>query len=209
VSDSPKLDTREAQEDHAAGVGERLDTEIPAIADLDDAALRRAVLATWTAAMCASPYASLAEVPQSPLMLSRPLLWHVNEVNDLALRFLDLAIGHFELPADRDATLATAILHDVDKPLIYRVDDGPSLGYAPGTQLSDHGAIGADLSLRHGVPAAIAEMVRHHSPFASTGLPGTPEGTIVHYADFVANDLACLKAGAEPIHASFRLLRKE
>jgi putative nucleotidyltransferase with HDIG domain len=181
--------------------------EIPAIKELDSESLRAAVVATWTAAMDGSPYASLADVPQSPLplMIPRPLLLHVNEVNDLALHFLDLAVARFGLPVDRDAALATAILHDVDKPLIYRRGDGPGLDYAPGTQLKDHGAIGAALAAEHGVPAPIVEMIRVHSPFASDGLPGTPEGTIVHYADFVANDLACLQFGADPIHASFDL----
>jgi putative nucleotidyltransferase with HDIG domain len=181
--------------------------EIPAIKELDSDELRAAVLATWTAAMDGSPYASLADVPQSPLplMTARPLLLHVNEVNDLALHFLDLAVARFDLAVDRDAALATAILHDVDKPMIYRRGDGPELDYAPGTKLSDHGAIGADLAARHGVPTTIVEMIRVHSPFASDGLPGTPEGTIVHYADFVANDLACQQFGAAPIHSSFDL----
>lgn len=181
--------------------------EIPAIKELDSESLRAAVVAAWTASMDGSPYASLADVPQSPLplMTARPLLQHVNEVNDLALHFLDLAVARFELAVDRDATLATAILHDVDKPMIYRRGSGPELEYAPGTTLRDHGALGADLAARHGVPPAVVEMIRVHSPFASSGLPGTPEGTIVHYADFVANDLACLELGAEPIHASFDL----
>ena len=41
-----------------------------------------------------------------PLMTARPLLQHVNEVNDLALHFLDLAVARFELAVDRDAALA-------------------------------------------------------------------------------------------------------
>jgi putative nucleotidyltransferase with HDIG domain len=184
--------------------------EIPAIKELDSASLRAAVVAAWSASMERSPYASLADVPQSPLprMTARPLLQHVNEVDDLALHFLDLAVVRFGLRVDRDATLATAILHDVDKPMIYRRGDGPELGYAPGTTLHDHGALGAEHAARHGVPPAIVEMIRVHSPFASSGLPGTPEGTIVHYADFVANDLACLEYGAAPIHSSFDLRPK-
>jgi hypothetical protein len=33
------------------------------------------------------------------------------------------------------------------------------------------------------------------SAFASEGLPGTVEGTIVHYADFVSNDFAAILSG--------------
>src|SRR5262249_13612556 len=136
--------------------------EIPAIKELDSDDLRAAVVATWTAAMDRSPYASLADVPRSPLplMIPRPLLLHVNEVNDLALHFADLAAARFTLAFDRDAALAPAILHDVAKPLIYRRGAGPGLDYAPGTQLKDHGAIGAALAAEHGVPAPIVEMIR-------------------------------------------------
>jgi len=182
--------------------------DIPAIGLLHDEGLRAAVVRTWEAALSRSPYASLAEVPQSPFMAERSLLDHVNEVNERTIDMFQLAVTHYALVVDHDLALATAILHDVDKPLIYR-RDVTGFGYAKGTRLGDHGALGAQLCLTHGVPATVAEMVRVHSPFASTGLPPTPEGTLVHYADFVSNDLACLQQGAAPIHASFRLVPKE
>ena len=141
-------------------------------------------------------------------MADRGLLRHVNEVNERAVDMIRLALEHYSLAFDEDVALATAILHDVDQPLIFRFD-GTAFSAAPGTHLTDHGSIGADLALAHGVPHSIADLVRVHSPFASTGLPGTIEGTIVHYADFVSNDLACLQWGAETIHASNRLVRKK
>ena len=101
-----------------------------------------------------------------------------------------------------------AILHDVDKPMIYRYD-GNTFSYAEGRTLRDHGALGAELCVEHGIPLEIAEMVRHHSAFASQGLPGTVEGTIVHYADWVSNDFAAVLMGVETIHASTRPVPKE
>ena len=182
--------------------------QIPAIERLHDETLRTAVLQTWEASMKASPFDHLDQVPQSPVMADRGLLRHVNEVNERALDMIELAREHYTLQFDEDVALATAILHDVDKPLIFRFD-GTAFGAAPGTKLTDHGSIGADLALAHGVPHSIADLVRVHSPFASTGLPGTIEGTIVHYADFVSNDFACLQWGAETIHASNHLVRKD
>jgi putative nucleotidyltransferase with HDIG domain len=181
--------------------------EIPAIDLLDDPALRQAVGQAWQAALDQSPYGSLSEVPQSPFMPKRSLLLHVNEVNERTLNVIDLAEREFGLTLDHDLALATAILHDVDKPLLYRIDNG-EFGYAEGVLLSDHGALGARLCLAQGVPASVADLVRVHSPFASTGLPGTVEGTIVHYADFVSNDLACLQQGVPLIHTSFDLKPK-
>jgi putative nucleotidyltransferase with HDIG domain len=177
---------------------------IPAIDQLGDPALRSAVRQAWQAALAQSPYGSLSEVPQSPFMPKRSLLLHVNEVNERTLNVMDLAEIEYGLTVDRDLALATAILHDVDKPLLYRIDNG-EFGYAEGVLLSDHGALGAALCLAQGVPAAVADLVRVHSPFASVGLPGTVEGTIVHYADFLSTDLACLQQGSPLIHTSFDL----
>jgi len=181
---------------------------MPAVAKLESPALREAVLATWRASLERSPYESLAHSPQAPHMPARSLILHVNEVNQRALDLLRVATEEYSLAADADVTLATAILHDVDKPMIYRWD-GRDFTYADGRSLKDHGAVGAELCLEYGVPLEVAEMVRHHSAFASEGLPGTVEGTIVHYADFVSNDFAAILSGVETIHASTRPVPKE
>jgi putative nucleotidyltransferase with HDIG domain len=176
---------------------------MPAVSRLESPALREGVLRSWLASLDRSPYSGLETSPQAPHMPARPLLAHVNEVNSRALDLLEVAREEYGLQPDFDVTLATAILHDVDKPMIYRWD-GREFSYADGRSLRDHGAVGADLCLEHGIPVEIADMVRHHSAFASEGLPGTVEGTIVHYADFVSNDFAAILSGVETIHASTR-----
>jgi putative nucleotidyltransferase with HDIG domain len=181
---------------------------LPAVARLESEALCQAVLRTWAASLERSPYANLAVSPQAPHMPARPLLLHVNEVNARALDLIQVARKEYGLEFDSDVALATAILHDVDKPMIYRFD-GKTFSYAEGRSLRDHGALGAELCVEHGVPLEIAEMVRHHSAFASQGLPGTVEGTIVHYADWVSNDFAAILMGVETIHASTRPVPKE
>ncbi len=181
---------------------------LPAMARIESGALRQAVLRTWAASLERSPYSNLMVSPQAPHMPARPLLSHVNEVNARALDLIDVARKEYGLQVDSDVALATAILHDVDKPMIYRFD-GKTFSYAEGRSLRDHGALGADLCALHGIPLEIAEMVRHHSAFASQGLPGTVEGTIVHYADWVSNDFAAILMGVETIHASTRPVPKE
>ena len=180
---------------------------LPAVARLESDALRQAVLRTWAASLERSPYSNLAVSPQAPHMPARPLLLHVNEVNARALDLIHVARKEYGLQFDSDVALATAILHDVDKPMIYRYD-GNLFSYAEGRSLRDHGALGAELCVEHGIPLEIAEMVRHHSAFASKGLPGTVEGTIVHYADWVSNDFAAILMGVETIHASTRPVPK-
>ena len=187
---------------------ETLRKMVPAVSRLESESLGEAVLRAWASSLERSPYASLEVSPQAPHMPARSLLLHVNEVNARALDLIEVARRDYGLQADFDVTLATAILHDVDKPMIYRWD-GRDFGYADGRSLRDHGAVGAELCLEHGIPLEIAEMVRHHSAFASEGLPGTVEGTIVHYADFVSNDFAAILSGVETIHASTRLVPKQ
>jgi len=186
----------------------KLPDDIPAIGEISSPALRRAIQDCWAESLARSPYESLAASPQAPHMPGRPLLLHVNEVNARALQLFEVAKRDYGLEADHDVTLATAILHDVDKPILYRWN-GERFSYAQGHSLSDHGAVGAELCLAHGIPLEIAEMVRHHSAFASQGLPGTVEGTIVHYADFVSNDFAAILSGVETIHASTRPVPKQ
>lgn len=198
-----------AQSNAAASIStlEALAEAIPAAKHLESEALRQAVIRTWAASLARSPYANLATSPQAPHMPARPLLHHVNEVNQRALDLIDVARREYGLRVDADVALATAILHDVDKPVIYRYD-GKAFTYAEGRTLRDHGALGAELCLEHGIPLEIADMVRHHSAFASQGLPNTVEGTIVHYADWVSNDFAAILMGVETIHASTRPVPK-
>jgi putative nucleotidyltransferase with HDIG domain len=180
---------------------------IPAILEIRTESLRDAVAKSWQAVVAKSPYDSLDDVPQSPVIPDRSLLKHVNEVNDRALYLHDTAVETFGLVVDRDCALATAILHDLDKPLLYRYD-GVTFSYGDGYTGKDHGAIGAKIAREHGVPESVTELVRVHSPFASVGLPGTPEGTIVHYADYISNDFASILMGVEPVHSSMRLVPK-
>ena len=180
---------------------------IPAITVLHDDTLRDAVARSWMKVIDLSPYNSLDEVPQSPLFVGRSLLRHVNEVNDRAIYFYKVAVEEFGLTADHDVAIATAILHDLDKPLLFRVNDG-AFALAEGAKAADHGTIGARIAREHGVPESITELVRVHSPFANVGLPGTAEGTIVHYADFVSNDFASISAGVEPVHSANKWVPK-
>src|SRR5512134_3916824 len=90
---------------------------IPAAKRLESEALRQAVLRTWAASLARSPYENLAKSPQAPHMPARPLIHHVNEVNARALDLIDVARRDYGLRVDSDVALATAILHDVDKPM--------------------------------------------------------------------------------------------
>lgn len=184
--------------------------EVPAIEEIADSALQESVTDTWLAALNAGGYRSLAEVSQSAAFPGRSLMDHVNEVNALAVHLLGLAEVTFGLAPDRDIALAGAILHDVDKAFIQRLQPSGVIEYVDGHTIDDHGPAGAELALRCGVPEAVAGLVRDHAPFNYAGhLPATVEGTVVHYADLAAADLAAVQAGAVPIHARSVILKRD
>ena len=191
-------------------LAEELKREITAIVLVADASLRDAVTRTWLAALDRGGHASLADVPQSAAFPARRLLDHVNEVNSLAVDLLHMAETTFHLLPDRDTTMAAAILHDVDKSFIQRLTSSGAVEYVDGYTVRDHGRAGAQLALDFGVPESVAELVRTHAPFNYDGhLPGTVEGTVVHYADLAAADLAAVQAGAVPIHARSWILKRD
>jgi putative nucleotidyltransferase with HDIG domain len=189
---------------------DQLRREITAVDMVADTALREAVTRTWLAALDRGGYRSLAEVPQSAAVPERSLLNHVNEVNALAVDLLRMAETTFHLTPDRDTTIAAAILHDVDKAFIQRLMPSGVVEYVDGYTVRDHGRVGAALALACGVSENVAELIRTHAPFNYDGhLPGTVEGTVVHYADLAAADLAAVQAGAVPIHARSLILKKD
>jgi putative nucleotidyltransferase with HDIG domain len=189
---------------------DQLRSEVPAIDKVVDPGLREAVAQTWRAALAKGGYRSVAEVPQSAAFPGRCLLDHVNEVNALAVQLLDLAEASFGLAPDRDVTLAGAILHDVDKSFVQRLQPSGAIEYVDGYTIRDHGPAGAKLAVECGVPENVAELVRTHAPFNYEGhLPGTIEGTVVHYADLTAADFAAVQAGAAPIHARSVILKRD
>src|SRR5690606_15536929 len=110
--------------------------------------------------------------------------------------------SQYRLDVDEDGLMAAAILHDVDKAFIKRRSSSGGLENAPGYTKRDHGGAGADLAQQFGIPEAVCDLVRYHAPFNYNGhLPGTAEGTLLHYADLAAFDLAAVMVKAPPLHS--------
>jgi putative nucleotidyltransferase with HDIG domain len=189
---------------------EQLVEQIEAIAQLTDAKLRGAVIRTWLTALERGGYQNFERVPLSKGIRGRSLLQHVNDVNALTLYLLGLAESSFHLKPDRDTTLAGAILHDVDKAFIQRLQPSGKVEYVDGYTMQDHGPAGAALALASGVPEKVCELIRTHAPFNYNGhLPGTAEGTIIHYADLTAFDLASNQDEIPPIHVRSVILKRD
>lgn len=170
---------------------------IPAIGRIDDRALRDAVILTWACAWKDSDYASLQDVLQGvgPIKLLR----HVNGVNDQVDHVVALAEGTYGLDVDHDVVLAAAILHDVDKPLLWTSDGDDKISFRPGRSLRDHGVLGAQLAELCGVPEEVRCIVHGHSPYSDLMEERrSPEAVLVYHADGLDANLGALSVGRLP-----------
>jgi putative nucleotidyltransferase with HDIG domain len=170
---------------------------IPAIERITDSALRDSVVLTWACSWRDSDYESLQDVLQG--QGSMKLLRHVNAVNDQVDYVVGLAEGPFGLDMDHDVVLAAAILHDVDKPLLWTSDGDSKITFRPGRSVLDHGILGAELAGLCGVPREVHCIVHGHSPYSDLMEERrSPEAVVVYHCDGLAADLGALSVGVIP-----------
>jgi putative nucleotidyltransferase with HDIG domain len=170
---------------------------IPAIEKIEDSALRDSVVLTWACSWKDSDYDSLQNVLQG--QGSVKLLRHVNDVNDQVDYIVGLAEGTYGLYVDHDVVLAAAILHDVDKPLLWTSHGADKISFRPGRSLRDHGVLGAELARLCGVPREVRCIVHGHSPYSNLMEERrSPEAVVLHHADGLAANLGALSVGVIP-----------
>jgi len=170
---------------------------IPAIEKIKDGALRDCVVLTWACSWKESDYDSLRDVLQGEG--SMKLLRHVNDVNDQVDYVVGLAEGTYGLEVDHDVALAAAILHDVDKPLLWTSGGDNKITFRPGRSLRNHGVLGAELAGLCGVPEEVRCIVHGHSMYSDLMEERrSPEAVVVHHADALAGNLGALSVRAIP-----------
>jgi len=86
---------------------------------------------------------------------------------------------------ERDTLIAGAILHDIDKLLIFHQSSGETTHM--GMHLA-HTTIGAHLALKAGLPLEIVHIIAAHSSNYSSLSPRSPEAAIVYHADHVVTE---------------------
>jgi putative nucleotidyltransferase with HDIG domain len=123
----------------------------------------------------------------------------VNEVTRAGVDLGRRAAADWKVEFDRDALVSILILHDLDKPLLYRRDEG---GGAVHTELYHelpHGVIGAMMLKELGFPRVVVSTVATHAtnaPFHGRNL----EAHVLNYADLFAADHAFRAMGETPIY---------
>lgn len=170
----------------------RLLDEMPEIAWIEDAELRRNVTDAWVAAVGSSSLSRISDMKPSGNYDSRPLRHgtqadHIRSVTRLALKIAEEMAGLFPgFSYDRDILIAGCMCHDIGK--VWEFDPENVRRWkadprATGMPSLRHPGYGIHICLTLGLPEQVAHMAAAHSGEGEL-LVRSLENTILHWADY-------------------------
>lgn len=160
---------------------------MPRLAELG-APLREQAVSAWVSAWLASTHNTLEEMPYSLQAPDYRLLDHTNEVADAGILLADYSREQWGISLEQDVLLASLLLHDIDKALLYTRVDGTVIA-DPSRACLPHGVLGAMLLKEAGLADKVVTLVGTHAT-TSPVKTADPEAWILHYADLFACDHA-------------------
>jgi putative nucleotidyltransferase with HDIG domain len=178
---------------------ERLLRDFPLAAELPDA-LRGPVLRVWREMWTESDWALPTDCPYNPVAPEVDLVTHVNQVTIGALRLAEVATDTLGVDAELDVVRAAGLLHDASKLVEYEPGPDGMARKSPYGKEHQHAVLAAERSTQAGLPDAVVDIIRNHTP-QSSEVPETIEGLCIYYADMCAADVARLEGGADLIVA--------
>ncbi|MDO8530704.1 MAG: hypothetical protein Q7T26_00835 [Dehalococcoidia bacterium] len=153
----------------------------PALAKIKDASLREGVVKTWYMAWKESSYKRLEDAPMGVGRPEDSLLKHVNAVTGSAYAIGQQLQQVYGTKLNFDYVIAGALLHDVDKIVMYE-GTGDKAKHSALSEKIVHGAYGGHLALLAGLPMDIVFIIMAHSPKVDVE-PDSPEGQLICHAD--------------------------
>jgi len=109
---------------------------------------------------------------------------HVVATTEIALNLCNIIERIYHGKVDKDLVISGAILHDIFKPLMYRVKENGSYGATPLAERLDHLTLIVSELVRKGLPLNLIHIVcAHHGGEAGPIWPRTVEALVCHLAD--------------------------
>ena len=165
----------------------------PEINEIKDESLRAKTVATWEAAMARSDlsYDDLRTMPFTLLVsnVNVTFVEHVRTVCKMCIACWDVLQAAYgdRNTVDRDIMISGAMLADVGKVLEFTKKDGEFIKSERG-KLLRHPFSGVGLAWEQGLPESVMHVIAMHSKEAAGG-KRTPEGIVLHHADFIDFEL--------------------
>jgi len=157
----------------------------PAIERIRDGDLRERVISTWNRACKRSNFSRIEDVHQFEPARDCIVYTNVDHTNQVCRACEKIAMILNEvlnLKVNMDHLLAGALLHDVDKLVIFDAQTG---GWTEAGRGTSHGVMGATMARAAGLPEEVAHIIEAHSPKFSTSPPKSMEALIVRHVDII------------------------
>ena len=165
----------------------------PALARIKDASLREGVAKTWYMAWKESSYKRLEDAPMGVGRPEDSLLKHTNAVTGSAYAVGQQLQQVYGTKLNFDYVIAGALLHDVDKIVMYE-GTGAKATHSALSEKIVHGAYGGHIALLAGLPMDIVFIIMAHSPKVAVE-PDSPEGQLICHADLAVARTPKVAAG--------------
>jgi hypothetical protein len=155
----------------------------PRIKDIKDEGLRNKVVNVWLRAWKMSDYKKIEdhsayEPEEAKIQLSN--VDHTNQVVEGVIAVANVVDRTQQIKINIDYLIAGAILHDIDKILLYHKEKDPVTPYG---RLFAHTSLAIFLALEQGLPLEIAHAMGAHSRNFSAVPPKTHEALIISRID--------------------------
>jgi len=157
----------------------------PAIEKINDEGLRQKVILTWYKAWKKSNFPRIEQVHQFEPARERIAYTnvdHTNQVCRVCEETGKILAEVLNLRVNMEYLLAGALLHDVDKMVIFDAQTG---GFTDTGRRFAHAAMGAAMALAEGLPEEVAHIIGAHSPRFSAISPSSIEALILRHIDHI------------------------
>jgi putative nucleotidyltransferase with HDIG domain len=169
----------------------------PAIGKITDEGVRDKVIQTWIHAWSRSNFQRIEDVHQyepAREYISYSNVDHTNQVCHACEKMGAIATEVLNLKLNGGYLLAGALLHDVDKMMIFNAKTG---GLTEMGRQCPHAVAGAALARAEGLPEEVAHIIEAHSTKFSPFPPKSIEALIARHADLVVANAVYMTQGLE------------
>ncbi len=169
----------------------------PAIGKIKDGQIREKVLLVWLDASQRGNYPAIENVHQfepARNMISYTNVEHTNQVCNVCENVAAAVSQSMKIKLNMDYLLAGAVLHDVDKIVVF---DSRTATWTEAGRQTPHARLGASMARAAGLPEEVAHIIEAHSTTFSPGPPKSMEALIVRHADLIIGIGAYLVKGLD------------
>jgi len=159
--------------------------QLPLFNRISDSNLRDLVIKVWVRLWRESPYGDISEVPNFTRELSsgdETLIRHTNAVVKMSVAAAREFQEVYGVSLNYDNLLAGAILHDVDKLVLYG-RQGDSVELTELGRKVTHGEYGGFVANQVGLPKQVVNIIASHSVVKRETLPTSIEAVLVSCCD--------------------------